>query len=49
MNTLLFYVMIKTIDFSDGHRFFFEKSDDYVSSIENDDVALRQGYGTRVT
>ncbi len=27
----------------------FEKSDDYVNSIEDDDVTLRQGYGTRVT
>ena len=27
----------------------FEKSDDYVSSIENDDVTSRQGYGTMVT
>ena len=32
-----------------GTDSFFEKSDDYVNSIENDDVALRQGYGTRVT
>lgn len=27
----------------------FEKSDDYVSFIEDDDVTLRQEYGTRVT
>ena len=27
----------------------FEKSDDYLNSIEDDDVTLRQGYGTRVT
>ena len=27
----------------------FEKSDDYVSFIEDDDVTLQQGYGTRVT
>ena len=32
-----------------GTDSFFEKSDDYVSSIENDDVTLRQEYGTRVT
>ncbi len=32
-----------------GTDSFFEKSDDYVSSIENDDVTLRKGYGTMVT
>lgn len=32
-----------------GTDSFFEKSDDYVKSIEYDDVTLRQGYGTRVT
>ena len=32
-----------------GTDSLFEKSDDYVNSIENDDVTLRQGYGTRVT
>ena len=32
-----------------GTDSFLEKSDDYVKSIEDDDVTLRQGYGTRVT
>ena len=32
-----------------GTDSLFEKSDDNVNSIENDDVTLRQGYGTRVT
>ena len=27
----------------------FEKSDDYVSFIEDNDVTLRQRYGTKVT
>ena len=32
-----------------GTDSFFEKSDYYVSSIEDDDVTLRQGYVTKVT
>lgn len=32
-----------------GTDSFFEKSDDYVSFIEDDDVTLRQGNGTMVT
>lgn len=32
-----------------GTDSFFEKSDDYVKSIEYDDVILRKGYGTRET
>ena len=32
-----------------GTDSFFEKSDDYVSSIENDDVTLRKRNGTKMT